>query len=110
MPEMNTIFSRGMPSCGISFCTVARMAKSPQPGHQRTIWSLTKSLRVSIGPEAGSIVKDRKSTRLNSSHQIISYAVFCLKKKKRKKKCPYHVKSDKIMHSRARHSYTLGHD
>src|SRR5947208_15939227 len=30
--------------------------------------------------------KDRKSTRLNSSHQIISYAVFCLKKKKRKKK------------------------
>src|SRR5947208_11177945 len=28
--------------------------------------------------------KDRKSTRLNSSHQIISYAVFCLKKKKTK--------------------------
>src|SRR5258708_14924109 len=28
---------------------------------------------------------DRKSTRLNSSHQIISYAVFCLKKKKHKK-------------------------
>src|SRR5438552_14558533 len=27
--------------------------------------------------------RDRKSTRLNSSHQIISYAVFCLKKKKR---------------------------
>src|SRR5947208_11626069 len=30
--------------------------------------------------EGGKI--DRKSTRLNSSHQIISYAVFCLKKKK----------------------------
>src|SRR5258708_38432033 len=29
---------------------------------------------------------DRKSTRLNSSHQIISYAVFCLKKKKKKKR------------------------
>src|SRR5258708_30365495 len=28
--------------------------------------------------------RDRKSTRLNSSHQIISYAVFCLKKKKQK--------------------------
>src|SRR5207244_10618808 len=27
-------------------------------------------------------ITDRKSTRLNSSHQIISYAVFCLKKKK----------------------------
>src|SRR5258708_29821314 len=30
----------------------------------------------------GENVGDRKSTRLNSSHQIISYAVFCLKKKK----------------------------
>src|SRR5207244_12493005 len=29
------------------------------------------------------IALDRKSTRLNSSHQIISYAVFCLKKKKK---------------------------
>src|SRR5438105_11396159 len=29
---------------------------------------------------------DRKSTRLNSSHEWISYAVFCLKKKKKKKK------------------------
>src|SRR5256885_9969596 len=28
-------------------------------------------------------VRDRKSTRLNSSHLVISYAVFCLKKKKR---------------------------
>src|SRR5258708_16069029 len=28
------------------------------------------------------VIRDRKSTRLNSSHQIISYAVFCLKKKK----------------------------
>src|SRR5207244_12821987 len=28
-------------------------------------------------------LRDRKSTRLNSSHQIISYAVFCLKKKRR---------------------------
>src|SRR5258708_18568170 len=30
--------------------------------------------------------RDRKSTRLNSSHQIISYAVFCLKKKKPQRK------------------------
>src|ERR1022692_552946 len=29
---------------------------------------------------------DRKSTRLNSSHLVISYAVFCLKKKKKKRK------------------------
>src|SRR2546426_3156700 len=32
------------------------------------------------------INRDRKSTRLNSSHLVISYAVFCLKKKKKKKK------------------------
>src|SRR5438034_2536481 len=31
------------------------------------------------------LAKDRKSTRLNSSHTVISYAVFCLKKKKRQK-------------------------
>src|SRR5437879_9063748 len=31
-------------------------------------------------------VTDRKSTRLNSSHRCISYAVFCLKKKKKKNK------------------------
>src|SRR2546427_8177789 len=30
------------------------------------------------------LVRDRKSTRLNSSHSQISYAVFCLKKKKKK--------------------------
>src|SRR2546426_4588780 len=32
---------------------------------------------------------DRKSTRLNSSHLVISYAVFCLKKKKKKKIIQY---------------------
>src|SRR5258708_14691046 len=31
---------------------------------------------------SSTLTRDRKSTRLNSSHQIISYAVFCLKKKK----------------------------
>src|SRR5438105_12354875 len=33
--------------------------------------------------------RDRKSTRLNSSHEWISYAVFCLKKKKKKKEEKY---------------------
>src|SRR3712207_7392603 len=40
--------------------------------------------RVGAGAEAA---QDRKSTRLNSSHAHISYAVFCLKKKKN----PYHL-------------------
>src|SRR5258708_13097697 len=38
--------------------------------------------RASPNLESGPRNLDRKSTRLNSSHQIISYAVFCLKKKK----------------------------
>src|SRR2546422_8513002 len=36
-----------------------------------------------IGHPLADPVRDRKSTRLNSSHGYISYAVFCLKKKKR---------------------------
>src|SRR2546422_5220559 len=36
-------------------------------------------------PREGGLSRDRKSTRLNSSHGYISYAVFCLKKKKKKK-------------------------
>src|SRR3989454_4640290 len=35
-------------------------------------------------------IADRKSTRLNSSHLVISYAVFCLKKKKRETLCIRH--------------------
>src|SRR5947208_10953481 len=35
--------------------------------------------------------EDRKSTRLNSSHQIISYAVFCLKKKKEQNQPDLHT-------------------
>src|SRR3712207_8606418 len=39
---------------------------------------------------------DRKSTRLNSSHANISYAVFCLKKKKNKEKINMHLFSQKL--------------
>src|SRR3712207_1428042 len=39
-------------------------------------------IKVPVGPATlGRLFKDRKSTRLNSSHANISYAVFCLKKK-----------------------------
>src|SRR2546426_1580927 len=38
----------------------------------------------SYGTTRGVRGQDRKSTRLNSSHLVISYAVFCLKKKKKK--------------------------
>src|SRR5207244_7062598 len=45
---------------------------------------------------------DRKSTRLNSSHQIISYAVFCLKKKKNK-----YEESPSSLITRLVHRYTV---
>src|SRR5436190_1559693 len=48
----------------------------------------TQTLRAVIGADstdrAQRLRVDRKSTRLNSSHTVISYAVFCLKKKKKK--------------------------
>src|SRR5437870_7371211 len=49
-------------------------------------------------PQVGErLVQDRKSTRLNSSHVAISYAVFCLKKKKKKQK--HHGDYDSCQHS-----------
>src|SRR5476649_2968295 len=42
--------------------------------------------------------EDRKSTRLNSSHTVISYAVFCLKKKKKKTNKTF-IKHNKKMNS-----------
>src|SRR5438105_8326651 len=45
---------------------------------------------------------DRKSTRLNSSHEWITYAVFCLKKKKKKKRIKYNNKYKNDNKSRTR--------
>src|SRR2546426_5888407 len=42
---------------------------------------------VSDCSAANARTRDRKSTRLNSSHLVISYAVFCLKKKKKEDLC-----------------------
>src|SRR5437879_11770090 len=41
---------------------------------------------LTAGLAALTLARDRKSTRLNSSHRCISYAVFCLKKKKKDSK------------------------
>src|SRR5258708_3357016 len=49
----------------------------------RNAWRFSRpSFSISSGSTCCRWISDRKSTRLNSSHQIISYAVFCLKKKK----------------------------
>src|SRR5437764_9775506 len=54
--------------------------RCPQPARQRAFGRRpSRQLRRRAEPV------DRKSTRLNSSHRCISYAVFCLKKKKERK-------------------------
>ena len=50
----------------------------------------------------GSIFTDRKSTRLNSSHALISYAVFCLKKKKKEE----HTSEPDVEREEGLHRYT----
>src|SRR5690348_17776788 len=59
------------------YTTLFRSA-APAPLSGRPTPDLTSTDRAPTAP-------DRKSTRLNSSHPSISYAVFCLKKKKQKK-------------------------
>src|SRR2546426_7149245 len=48
-------------------------------------WERWFALALRIRFRFGHGIQDRKSTRLNSSHLVISYAVFCLKKKKKTK-------------------------
>src|SRR3712207_7413020 len=55
---------------------------SPDEGHDRADVGLAGEQVLPLPPALGR--QDRKSTRLNSSHANISYAVFCLKKKKEK--------------------------
>src|SRR5206468_2762010 len=66
-----------------------RLTKPGSEWKARPVVLLNASVNVTRGNEIGlqtrkarSFILDRKSTRLNSSHDQISYAVFCLKKKK----------------------------
>src|SRR3712207_8881722 len=69
---------------------LARVYERDQVGLQLTVYGPQFLVRRSVNglPDGGIIDEripvDRKSTRLNSSHANISYAVFCLKKKKSK--------------------------
>src|SRR2546426_4422507 len=54
--------------------------RSPAPQHRRPPGRV--AARVAHDDRVRAAGRDRKSTRLNSSHLVISYAVFCLKKKK----------------------------
>src|SRR3989442_7599679 len=61
------------------YTTLFRSPFPTAPGHL----GLQRRLDVLVKPGARPLLRDRKSTRLNSSHVRISYAVFCLKKKKK---------------------------
>src|SRR5256885_5946484 len=63
------------------YTTLFRSGARPSPS--TWVRPLTSSVSTPSGPPS-TLVRDRKSTRLNSSHLVISYAVFCLKKKKKK--------------------------
>src|SRR5947208_5786896 len=60
----------------------AREAHGGGDHHEEAVIVARDHPRIGFVPPAPLPGEDRKSTRLNSSHQIISYAVFCLKKKK----------------------------
>src|SRR2546426_7000627 len=72
--------------------------------------TLFRSSHETVGPQAATVrferqvqhpgCEDRKSTRLNSSHLVISYAVFCLKKKKNSKRIEDYSMTVKVTHSR----------
>src|SRR2546427_2319361 len=93
MHRIERVIGRQVPRVGLS-ATLGDMrlaADFLRPG-QGTSVALVES--KSSHSELRVLVKgDRKSTRLNSSHSQISYAVFCLKKKKKQKKQMHSVKS-----------------
>src|SRR2546427_9444317 len=59
-------------------------------------------------PDAATMLGDRKSTRLNSSHSQISYAVFCLKKKKERQPASNVTKSVALHICNIHISYSAG--
>src|SRR5689334_17254995 len=63
-----------------------RVAKQAKSGDAKLRKEVDQLERLLAHLDAGhTVAEDRKSTRLNSSHSSISYAVFCLKKKKKNK-------------------------
>src|SRR2546426_3120267 len=70
--------------CGLRNILIARTGYTGEDGFEIYI-PADEATSARVWNE---ILKDRKSTRLNSSHLVISYAVFCLKKKK-KNKCDH---------------------
>src|SRR3989475_8121144 len=84
-----TLFRSGKWRTRFVWERLAGLYDEPRPGAPRTITDeeieqvVVRTLEST--PRGATHWRDRKSTRLNSSHSQISYAVFCLKKKKKQK-------------------------
>src|SRR5688572_31309057 len=82
-----TLFRSSRPGLGaLRLADAAARLVGPQKRDEArdALAQLLKRGRVGDADEPGRVERlDRKSTRLNSSHSQISYAVFCLKKKKK---------------------------
>src|SRR2546428_9698107 len=74
------------------YTTLFRSSSSPSDRCPKRWFPPSESLPCHDQPD----VRDRKSTSLNSSHDQISYAVFCLKKKKQKRHNGIHAASSHI--------------
>src|SRR2546426_6086770 len=66
---------------GEAFFNTGTIGATPRPVLERVIEDM-RTLQATVTRWDYTANTDRKSTRLNSSHLVISYAVFCLKKKK----------------------------
>src|SRR5262245_62754150 len=74
--------SRRASGLGLVYGSIVTAASSTRPAEMQRSQRCTKPGRTPRTQSGASRSRDRKSTRLNSSHLGISYAVFCLKKKK----------------------------
>src|SRR5688500_19772062 len=103
MDLWNMLLKRGFEIPSLNYCLLGRwvchmpsgvfrhssIATSPPKPHECTVgWMAHYTIGVVLAlvfvmvfAPAGWLARDRKSTRLNSSHLVISYAVFCLQKK-----------------------------
>src|SRR5260221_7302262 len=70
-----------------------------QVGLSRGRGPLPRDYGHASGRGRGNQARDRKSTRLNSSHTVISYAVFCLKKKKKNNTMLATTVKEKVLYS-----------
>src|SRR2546421_4723671 len=107
-------FNASVPTARLTRFTQGRWPRTAAPSRSTPVGTaLRKRVRrsavryQSYPPNPSSSPSDRKSTRLNSSHDQISYAVFCLKKKKHKQYSLHHQNQIPLICLDALHSFRV---